>query len=65
MTTPRDLSKNIGQGRANKNKFPRKLFTFPLNTHWRTSTLYRHPKRIHSSQAKLFDLFPTVILTDI
>ena len=65
MTTPHNFAKNTGWGRADKNKFPRELFPLPLNTHLRTSTLHCYPKRLKPTEASLFDLFPTVILTDI
>ena len=50
---------------ADQNKFPRELFPSPLKTHLRTSTLHCYPKRLKPTEASLFDLFPTVILTDI
>ena len=65
MTTPRDFTKNTGWGCANNKKCPHRFFASPLNTHRRTSTLHRHTERLQPIQASLFDILPTVILTDI
>ena len=65
MTTPRDFTKNTGYGRANNNKYPRELFAPSLNIHHGTINLQRHTKQLKPSHALLFDLLPTVILTDI
>ena len=65
MTTPHEFTKNTGWGCADNKKYPRELFASPLNTHLHTSTLHRHPKWLKPNQELLFDLLPTVILTDI
>ena len=62
---PREFTKNTGWGRSNNKLDPRELFASPLNTNPRTSTLHWHRKQLKPSQASLFDLLPTVILTDI
>ena len=43
----------------------REFLASPLNTHLRTSTLQCHKKILNVSQALLFDLLTTDILTDI
>ena len=35
------------------------------HTYHNTSTLHRHPKRLKPIETSLFNIFPTVILTDI
>ena len=65
MTTPHDFTKNTGWVCANNNKFPRELFESPLNTHFHTSTLQFHTKRLKTTQVSLFYLLPAAILADI
>ena len=64
-TTPHDFTKNTGWVCANNNKCPRELFESPLNTHFRTSTLQFHTKRLKTTQVSLFYLLPAAILADI
>ena len=65
MTIPRKFAKNTGWGRADHKKRPHELFPSLLNTHHRTSTLHLHHKHLTPIELSLFDLFTTVILTDI
>ena len=49
MTTPHNFAKNKRW----------------INTNHKTNTLHRHPKKLKPTEAYLFDLFPTLIFTDI
>ena len=65
MPTPREFTKNTGWGRSDSKKHPPEFFVFPLNTHQLTSNIQHHSKQLNTSQAPLFYLLPTEILTDI
>ena len=43
----------------------REFFPSPINTHFHTSTLKRHPKLLKPTKASLFNILPTVFLVDI
>ena len=43
----------------------REFFPSPINTHFHTSTLKRHPKLLKPTEAYLFNLLPAVIFMDI
>ena len=49
MTTPPNFTKKIRW----------------LHTNHKTSTLHRHTKLLKPTEASLFDILPTVVLTDI
>ena len=65
MTMPCEFSKNTGWGRVDNNQFRREFISLQNNTHCLTSTLHRHPKKLKPTEASLFDILPTVILTYI
>ena len=63
--TPRDFTKNTVWGREINKKDPCEFFALPLKKNILTSTLQCHYKEPNTSQASLFYLLPTEILTDI